>query len=180
MAEEEAERLNNLVRDLLDFARPRQADRRQHPLAPLIASAVQSARSAGTTPGIEVRVDLQQAPITAWVDEPMLRQALINLLLNAAQAMPQGGHVTVSARREEASSGTVLRIDVSDDGPGIDCAALEKVFQPFYTTRAMGTGLGLAVVKSIAEAHQGQATLEPSAKGATFSLRIPLDPPPST
>jgi signal transduction histidine kinase len=109
------------------------------------------------------------------VDRRLLRQALINMLVNAIQAMPNGGEVRVRARLEPVGGREWLRLDVADTGCGIPTELLHRVFEPFFTTKAQGTGLGLAVVKRIAEEHHGELALESApGRGTTFTLRLPL------
>ncbi len=91
-------------------------------------------------------------------------------MVNALQAMPGGGEVRVQARVDQER----VRIDVSDRGPGISAELRARLFQPFFTTKATGTGLGLAVVKRIVEAHRGEIEVTSAAgEGATFSVRLP-------
>jgi signal transduction histidine kinase len=89
--------------------------------------------------------------------------------------MPRGGQLEVRAGRQPQDSGTVAEIAIRDSGAGIPPDAREKIFQPFFTTKAMGTGLGLAVVKRIVEGHGGTIVLADSVAGAEFHLRLPID-----
>jgi two-component system, NtrC family, sensor histidine kinase HydH len=107
-------------------------------------------------------------------DAHLLKQAIVNLVVNAVQAMPKGGTVTVRSSLLARPEGAWLQVEVRDQGPGLSPRAAEKMFQPFFTTKATGTGLGLAVVKRIVESHQGEIIVPPTPeKGATFTLRIP-------
>jgi signal transduction histidine kinase len=108
------------------------------------------------------------------MDARLMRQALLNVLLNAVQAMPSGGTLAVSARRE----GGAVRLEVADTGAGIPEEVRHRVFEPFFTTRPTGTGLGLAVVKRIAEDHRAPVAIESVEGGGTrFVLLLPLDAP---
>ena len=98
-----------------------------------------------------------------------MSRALDNLLINALQHTPEGGHVELSA----AISGGQLTFSVADDGPGIDPAIAARLFEPFATSRADGTGLGLSIVREIAAAHQGTVALRPVARGAHFVVTVP-------
>ena len=174
---EESDRLNRIVADLLDFTRPQMLSLRVEPIDALVAGAVEAARSAGLPGGVEIRLAVQSDVPPVWADGRLVRQALINLVTNAAQAMPRGGRVTIAASLERAADVPLVRIDVTDEGPGIDSEAAQQVFQPFFTTKATGTGLGLAVVKRIVEAHEGRIDLESGAgRGTTFTVRLPLVP----
>ena len=101
----------------------------------------------------------------------VLRQAIVNLVVNAAQAMPDGGTLTV---RAQVDGGAVV-LELGDTGPGIPDDVRQRIFEPFFTTRATGTGLGLAVVKRIVDDHHGQIEVRPGSGGGTvFALRLPL------
>jgi signal transduction histidine kinase len=106
------------------------------------------------------------------VDQDLLHQAFLNLLLNAIQAMPNGGHLTVSTLPGPRGQGG--EVVIRDDGEGIDPESLKKIFNPFFTTKEKGSGLGLPIVKSIIEVHQGhlQISSTPGA-GTTVTITIP-------
>ncbi len=172
---EEAERLNRIVSDLLDFVRPYELAKKPIALEPVVAGAVDSAlKSIGAQP-VQVVTELPDELPPFPVDAQLLRQALVNLLINAAQAMPRGGTVTVRAAVERRGGAPWLVVEVRDEGVGIAAKAAEKIFQPFFTTKATGTGLGLAVVKRIVEAHLGEVAARPNegAPGSTFVVRLP-------
>lgn len=175
MVGEEADRLNRIVADLLDFARPYELVKKPIAVEPFITGAIDAAMQA-LTPSVPVQVvtsferELPPFPL----DPHLMRQALINLVMNAAQAMPRGGVVTVSAAIEVRGGVPWLRIEVRDEGLGLTARASEKMFQPFFTTKATGTGLGLAVVKRIVDSHGGEVSARPNPdKGTTFELRVP-------
>ena len=171
---EEAERLDSIVSDLLDFARPREAELRRHSPDTLISAAVRAVEGTCQIARVQLSVELPRELPQVMVDERMMRQALMNLLLNAVQAMPRGGQLSISAAEEPRHAPPALRIDIVDSGPGIPAELAEKVFQPFFTTKATGSGLGLAVVRRILDAHQGQVWVDPARKpGACLSLRLP-------
>ena len=176
MAGEEAERLNRIVADLLDFARPSEPRLQAESVAAVIQGAVDAAITAEGVPADRIQVQLHEAIPRLSVDPQLLRQALINLLANALEASPPQLPIVVSATIERANERSFVRIDVADRGTGIPPSAAQQVFQPFYTTKAKGTGLGLSIVKRIVEAHQGRVSFD-SMRGAgtTFSVRIPLD-----
>ena len=172
VVEEEAARLNATVTALLDFVRPLQVNPERQALRPLVEASVSSALRATPHAGVEVTVDLGGAPAESFIDAHMLRLALTNVLTNALQAMPHGGALTVRARPAEAPWSAEL--EVADTGSGISAEHLARVFDPFFTTRATGTGLGLAVSRRIIEAHQGKLTVASSpGQGTRFSFWLP-------
>jgi signal transduction histidine kinase len=128
--------------------------------------------------GIELELDVAGELPTVLADEGQLRQALLNLVRNAREAMPKGGRIAVRVR--DADDGGVLLI-VEDEGPGIDPAHRQHLFEPFFTTKSHGTGLGLAITQQIAKAHGGSIDCEPlpGERGTRFTLRLPGAPPAS-
>lgn len=175
MVGEEADRLNRIVADLLDFARPYELTKKPIAIEPVIASAIDAATKSIHTPQVKVVTEIPVALPLFPVDAHFMRQGLVNLLLNAAQAMPKGGTVTVRALIEVEGGADFLVIEVRDEGVGLSPRAAEKMFQPFFTTKATGTGLGLAVVKRIVDAHQGEVSARVNAlgSGTTFRCRFP-------
>jgi two-component system, NtrC family, sensor histidine kinase HydH len=174
---EESVRLKRIVDDLLDFAHPHEPSLRAEALDAIVLGAIDSARHAGLPGGIELRWDPTRPVAPVLVDAHLLRQAFLNLVMNAVQAMPKGGRVTIRATEERRDENDYARVDVIDEGPGIAPGVARRVFQPFFTTKATGTGLGLAVVKRIIEAHNGHVTFHSEQDaGATFTVRLPLAP----
>ncbi len=173
IVQEEAERLNRIVGDLLDFARPYEPVRTLLELEPLIDSALQAAVQSAHAPQVKVGSEYPASLPLFQVDGHLLRQAVVNLALNGIQAMPRGGRLLVRATAVDRGGEPWARIEVTDEGGGVPKDAAEKLFQPFFTTKARGTGLGLAVVKRIVDAHHGEVRAEPSEKGTTFVMMIP-------
>ncbi len=173
MVVEESERIEALVRDLLDLARPAAPDVSGGvALAPLVSDAVASVLGKSHD---QVRFELVDPggvrPVA--VDPRQMRQVFVNLATNAVQAMPQGGRLTV---RLEALQAGRLAVHFEDTGHGIPARAMANVFDPFFTTRAQGTGLGLTLVKRIVEAHRGEVriTSEPN-QGTRVELVLPME-----
>ncbi|HET8722928.1 MAG TPA: GAF domain-containing protein [Anaeromyxobacteraceae bacterium] len=170
--QEEADRLDRIVGDLLDFARPAEPAIQAEPIERLLEESVVAALAQVPGP-VEVRrsyaPDLPPVP----VDAHQVRQAVLNLVVNALQSMPRGGLLEVRTRAEKGFA----VVEVADSGPGIPPELRPRVFEPFFTTKATGTGLGLAVVRRIAEGHGGSVELAPDqGSGTTFVLRLPLAP----
>ncbi len=171
---EEAERLNHIVDDLLHFARPASPSPSPVPLLRLLEDAVRTALAVATG---KVAVEWTvEAELPVAVDERMIRQAFINLALNAVQAMPQGGTLQIGLRRA-AGPKPEVQVEFSDTGSGISEELKARIFEPFFTTKAQGTGLGLAIVKRIIESHSGRLVLESEpGRGTTFRLFLPFEP----
>jgi signal transduction histidine kinase len=109
------------------------------------------------------------------VDAQLLRQALVNVLNNALEAMPRGGSLTIEARRQEREGRSWARISIRDTGQGVPPELLPRVFEPFFTTKASGTGVGLAIVKRVVEAHGGKVEAHCGrGRGMTVALWLPL------
>ena len=160
----EAVRLQHLVSDLLDFARTGLVDRR-----PVDPAAVLRESIAEVAPH-RIVAHVQDAPPVWSLDASRVQQALTNLLRNAVQASPDEGTVDASV---SASDGC-LTLEVRDCGPGIPPGEEEKIFEPFYTGRARGTGLGLALVQRIVAQHGGVIVAHTAAQGgAVFRISIP-------
>ena len=169
--EEEAQRLNHIVGDLLDFARPLKPSLRTEPLLPVVREVVQTATESSAEP-ICVEWNVDEPLPGVPMDVRLMRQALLNVAINAVQAMHTGGTMSLRLRREEA----MLLLEIADTGPGIPKDMEARIFEPFFTTRPTGTGLGLTVVKRIIDVHGG--TLAVSAKpgaGAVFRICLPLE-----
>lgn len=175
MVGEEADRLNRIVGDLLDFVRPYELVKKPMAVEPIIASAVDAAAQSTLHSSVRVLTEFPRELPPFPLDAHLLKQALVNLIVNAAQAMPRGGTVTVRATVEPVAGVPWLTVRVQDEGVGLTPRAAEKMFQPFFTTKATGTGLGLAVVKRIVDAHLGEVTARANDGGAgtTFTVRFP-------
>jgi two-component system sensor histidine kinase HydH len=173
--QEEAERLRDMVDDLLEFARPRPPVFAETPLEPLVRSAVEAARAASDVPEEIVFTAEPKLPLIQC-DERLVRAAVINLVTNALVAPERRSSVRVVLRQELNPDHQELSvsIDVIDDGIGVPKDQRERIFTPFYSTRPRGTGLGLAIVRSSADAHAGDVILtDTPGGGATFTLRLP-------
>jgi len=167
-----ARELSAIVTGLLDLAKPDRTRREVRDVAAIARRAVELATSGlDAEQARALRVSVEAGPRhDAPVDEALLLAAIRNLVSNAIEAMPGGGSVRVRVAAERGE----LVVRVSDDGPGVPRELRERIFAPFETTKARGTGLGLAVVARVAASHGGRVALEPSKRGAVFAIRIPL------
>jgi two-component system sensor histidine kinase HydH len=171
----EVDRINTVVTDLLTFARPLEAQLVPTDLTELVEHTVRLVQADAQTRNINVQMnisDLSKIPL----DANQMTQAILNLLLNALQAVKNGGHIEVGAELDPSDS--FLKIWVEDDGSGISADQKGKIFDPFFTTRDKGTGLGLAIVHKIVENHAGEINLKspPTGKtrGCRFTIGIPI------
>jgi signal transduction histidine kinase len=168
----ECERMERLLTELLRFARPRQAEMTAVKAEELVEAAIGLVRYA--TDGNTVRFRKEVSPGLKEIrcDREQVKQVLVNLLLNAIHAMPKGGAVVV---RAEEKGGTAV-LEVVDEGRGVPPELMDKIFLPFVTTRAEGTGLGLSVAKQIVAQHGGELTAERNPGiGMTFRFGLPIN-----
>jgi signal transduction histidine kinase len=169
---DEVSRLDQLVDDLLAFARPDRCSRTDVSLPAIADQAILAVVSALPQPAkYEIGREYETPHPRAWVDVERIRRALVNLITNACQAMPSGGRVTVIVRRGD-DPGT-FRVGVRDQGEGIGVDVLPRIFEPFFSTKPSGTGLGLPIVRAIARDHGGHVTVETApGPGATFWIHL--------
>jgi signal transduction histidine kinase len=174
---DEIDRLSGLIESLLVFAKPKQPLPARTGVTALLDRAMEFMAAEFRKRKIEIRRQYEPSVPEAFVDPDQIYQVFLGLLLNATQAIRQDGAITVrtSLRRDPANGKETLTISVSDTGNGIPAENLERVFEPFFTTREEGTGLGLAVAKQIVTGHGGtiQASGAPE-RGATFSIDLPV------
>jgi signal transduction histidine kinase len=169
---EESNRLNEKVTEFLDFARPRVPNLRPCDLEVILNRSLELLAPEMDRLGIKVTREYQLNGQPLMVDQDLLHQAFLNILLNAIQAMPQGGHLTVSTMPGPQGQGGEIRFQ--DDGEGIEPEALNKILNPFFTTKEKGSGLGLPIVKSIIQAHQGSLEISSAPEaGTTISITLP-------
>ncbi|MBW6485727.1 MAG: PAS domain S-box protein [Syntrophobacterales bacterium] len=169
------EQLESFLKDFLLLARPAPGICEEVELQKTIIDVIDSLRLVPDWRQ-ELRLDLRlpEAPLLINVNKTEIRQVLWNLTLNALQAMPAGGVLTIEVALCRKNDADAVQIRISDDGCGIDKIDLRRIFEPFYTTREVGTGLGLAVVSRIIENWQGTITVESeSGKGTTFAITFP-------
>ena len=168
---QEVDRLNRVITELLEFARP--TDLKPHPadMPMLLERSLQLVRQDAAARQIAIHTAIDDDLCPVWIDPDRFSQCLLNLYLNAIEAMEEGGSLTVHCRTQ---GGRDLEIAVADTGPGIAPEHRRQIFDPYFTTKAKGTGLGLAIVHKIVEAHGGRLWVEsPPEKGSRFILRIP-------
>jgi two-component system sensor histidine kinase HydH len=166
---EEVDRLSALLTNLLTFQRTRQPDLRDQPVMPVLQKCVSLVQPQADARNIEIRTETGPAELEARFDPEHLTQMLMNLLLNAIEAAGHNGTIDVRLEQHEA----MARIQVHDSGPGLTEEQREHLFEAFYTTKADGTGLGLAVSRELATGMGGGLRYRNERPGATFEIEIP-------
>jgi PAS domain S-box-containing protein len=175
---EEAKRCERLVQELLEFGRPKSADFALTKIDEIINKTVDLINSHAAKNNVEIVTTIAQGLPRIYVDAQQLQQVILNLCLNAVDAMPTGGKLTLGAARD--SSNRII-ITVADTGYGIDPETAPKIFQPFFTAKKRrGLGLGLSICDKIVRAHGGGITVQSQpGKGTTFAVHLPLDKNPA-
>jgi two-component system sensor histidine kinase HydH len=173
----ECQRLVDVSNDFLRFARVKDVETRPADLAEVVEEVVDFFNPTARAANIEIKsylpADLPPAPL----DADLFKQALLNLLLNAQQAMPDGGEITLQAARD----GEGVSLSVIDTGKGMTPEVAAKVFRPFFSTRPGGTGLGLATTRKIIEAHGGMIDVQSEVgRGSKFTIRLPAAVTPTS
>jgi signal transduction histidine kinase len=189
----EIDRITALLKGLLNYARPPKPEMVALDVNQVLEGSIKSARLAMQTPRhkgkeadqeVEFVKDLSPDLPQIVADPSQLQQVFLNLLLNAADAIAanSGQHGAISIQTRQTSPDCV-QISIADNGKGLDSDALEKVFNPFFTTKSQGTGLGLAITKRLVEQHHGGTIVvanNPDGKGVTFTITFPVNPEDSS
>ncbi|WP_447973460.1 two-component system sensor histidine kinase NtrB [Nitrospira sp. Kam-Ns4a] len=179
IAVREATRLDAIITEFLMYARPPALNLKDCDLNAVLTEVMDLLRhEAQSRPGIILTARLGAGPMTAQVDDNQLRQVLWNLAMNAFEAMPQGGRLTITTRRRRVGAGTrsgeVIEVAFEDTGEGIKKEDLDKIFLPFFTTKRQGSGLGLAAVHRVVDLHGGWIRVESQeGKGSSFVVCLP-------
>jgi signal transduction histidine kinase len=168
---QEVMRVNRIVTDLLDTARPKAPDFRAADLNSTAEHAVIFARQQALSKPVKVELHKSDGPLTVEHDPNQLQQVLLNLMLNAIQAIEGPGQVDVDVHTRDG----LAVVGVSDTGKGIRPEHLPNIFRPFYTTKGSGTGLGLSLARRVVEDHAGKITVRSEVgRGSTFEVTLPL------
>jgi signal transduction histidine kinase len=161
--------LDATVNDLLNFTSHREPQWRSFIVQDLVAEIFDALAPQLEAQGIDVSLDVPPNTVVT-ADRDMLRRAVLNLVLNAVDAMPEGGELVVTSYDGRGG----FELEIADSGPGLSGEQLEKAFDPFFTTKSTGTGLGLSIVQRIAEAHGGRVVaMNCPQGGAAFTIELP-------
>jgi signal transduction histidine kinase len=165
-----------MVGDILAFGRPRQLQRQPVRLASLVEECVALVEDRLIQQGVELEMDLDEVDGPHLLDGSELRRVFLNLMLNALDAMEQGGRLSIQGRKE----GEALAIVVEDDGCGMDEETRSRALDLFFSTKAKGTGLGMSIVRSVIERHGGQLDIESAPdEGTRIKFTLPITPEPN-
>jgi len=170
LASHEIDRLTTLLDEFLAFARPNALDPRPQDVRPVVRDAMEQDRALAVRRGAELTLVLAPEPIVADIDAPKVQQIVANLVCNAIEAVTAGGHVTVAVVPASAH----VHIRVSDDGPGIPAEVLPRIYEPFFSTKEGGTGMGMSIAHSLVALHRGTIEITSSRSGTTFDVAVPL------
>jgi signal transduction histidine kinase len=173
MALREIKRLDLAVKTALRTGRP-PADPRPFHLHEVLAESVELVRPQAQERGVQVRVSLDATGDVLSGDGEAIRGAVLNLLLNAIEAMTAGGTLRVTTSSQERDGAPVIDVRIRDDGPGIPPELRDRVFRPFFTTKHEGTGLGLSVALQTVRAHAGTLTLGDAEPGTELAITLPV------
>jgi signal transduction histidine kinase len=167
----EVDRLNRVVQDFLRFARPAPVERSRFAVGQVLQEIYLLTRQQAIKNGVTVELREAEMPAVPG-DREQLKQAFLNLTLNALQAMPNGGKLIIATEHREAQAAITFK----DSGQGISAADRERIFNPFFTTRQEGTGLGLAITHRIVQGHGGRIDVASQpGQGTTFTILLPLN-----
>ncbi|TMQ22605.1 MAG: hypothetical protein E6J90_12030 [Deltaproteobacteria bacterium] len=169
LAQKEIDRLTTLLNEFLVFARPPELHPQEHDVVAILRQVVDLEQIAAEARGITLTVDAAPPQVIAEVDVAKLHQLVQNLVRNATEAVGPGGRVTVSARVDDDR----CTIRVTDNGPGIPDQVQPRIYEPFFSTKEGGTGLGMSIVHSLVSLHGGAIDLATGPGGTTFEVTIP-------
>jgi signal transduction histidine kinase len=168
--------MDGLLANLLLYMRPMHLTRAWHDTESLLNDSIELAAHAIAKVPVNIRMDISREVPLLWCHDGQLKQVVVNLVVNAVQAMPNGGELGISLSREplQTLGSPAVRLTVRDSGIGIDPAHRSRLFDPFFTTKDEGTGLGLAIVHSIVDAHHGRIDVESTVgQGTACSIILP-------
>lgn len=169
--ESEIQRLDRVVQTLVDFSRPVELQLKEQDLRRIVSGVLMLASAELETHNVRVSSHMPERPLNAKVDADLIKQAILNVVLNGAQAMSQGGDLHVTLRED----GRMAAIEISDSGSGIPDDIRAKIFDLYFTTRKDGSGIGLAMTYRIIQLHNGSIDVQSEQNiGSTFTLKLPL------
>ncbi|MGA1824800.1 MAG: ATP-binding protein [bacterium] len=172
----EIRHINNVIQNFLEFSRPPSLKKKKISLSDAVDAAIQLLKNRLEAYNVQITVKRHKRLPELLADSDQIREVFVNLIMNACEAMKKGGSITIEEEEKyEAHVGRILIIRFIDDGPGIPPSIQEKIFQPFFTCKEEGTGLGLTIAERIINEHGGWLDIESGeGKGATFIITLPV------
>ena len=173
----EVNRLNSIVSRFLDFARPHELEKHPAEIVPLVDKALQAARDRWPDSKVVVERHYTDGLGPIALDEELCERVFVNLVMNAYESMAaEGGKLQVSIRPDQSRGRRGVEVRIEDSGPGIPAEQREQIFNPFFTTKKSGVGLGLSIVSKIVDDHRGAIRVESEpGKGACFRVFFPAE-----
>jgi two-component system sensor histidine kinase HydH len=173
VVQKETDRLAQILDDFLRYIGKTELQTNSIDVNELISDMVDFYAPQARTNNVTIRLGLADAPLVCRIDRDMVKQLMLNLFINAAQAMPQGGELIIRTRM----LGPNALIEISDTGCGIEPDRIDKIFDAYYTSKPGGSGLGLSTAQKIAMAHNGSISVDSQPeKGTSFTVSLPLEP----
>jgi len=171
---DEVRRLNQIVEEFIGFSRSGKLALKAHDITALLRQMALLVAEEAASQGITLQTDWPESPLVIWIDADKIKQALFNIIKNAMESIPDQGTVTLGVAREGKRW---VNVRISDTGTGLSREAIEQIFDPDYTTKEKGLGLGLALVYEIIQGHNGEIRVmsEPG-NGTTFEILLPVEP----
>jgi signal transduction histidine kinase len=169
LASHELDRLTVLLDEFLAFARPNALDPHSQDVLAVVREVVERDRPVAERRGAELTFVAVPDPVVAEIDAAKVHQIVASLVSNALEAVTAGGHVTVAV----VPANAYVHIRVSDDGPGIPAEILPRIYEPFFSTKEGGTGMGMSIAHSLVALHRGTIEVTSSRSGTTFDVAVP-------
>lgn len=165
----EIQRMDNTIKEFLDFSRPKESKMEKLDLNDLLSTVIKQLQKQADEQNLTIKYN-QVDSLIIFGDKEKIQQVFLNLILNAIEASPDNSIINITSKKEADA----IKVSITDQGNGIPAESLEKIFEPFYTTKSSGTGLGLAVVKTIVDNHQGKIQIDSSSHGTSIHLTFPV------
>jgi signal transduction histidine kinase len=174
----EIDRISSLVTELLEFARPSEPFFQQEDINSTLEKMIKLINNEAKKKDLQIVTNLELQLPTVTMDKEQMKQVFLNILLNAIQATPEKGKISIrTSKNTQNANHEFIQVEISDTGKGVSPEEVDKIFTPFYTTRSQGSGLGLAISHQIVEEHEGTITVESILnKGAVFTVNLPVNP----
>jgi two-component system sensor histidine kinase HydH len=167
----EVDRLNRVITELLDYAKPAELNLKKQRLEEITSYSIKLLESDIKRKGINIKEEHEDNLPSVLIDKDQMTQALLNILLNSIEAVDKNGEIRTGIRQIKDG----LQLSIADNGNGIAKENIDKIFEPFFTTKKSGTGIGLALVKKIVDAHNGKIAIESKeGEGTNVNIRLPL------